>query len=1149
MRYRLLGPLHVAGADVGADRPVDIGPRKQRAVLAVLLLAQGGVVSVDRLVDAVWGDDVPGSALASLQAYISNLRRALRDSGSASPIVRQPPGYYLEVAADDVDLTVFAARCAAAAEAVATGAWRDALAEADAALALWRGPLLADFGDEKWVVPDAARVDELRRECMDGRVTALLALGRTAPALTEAARLAAADPLSDRACWLHMLALYRSARVSEALDGYSRHARVLDAELGLQPGDELKHLQTAILNQAPELAAWPRRPGWTGAAEVATPAVPHSIEAPSASDPRSALIGRDRELATVQELLDDVASGLSCWLVLSGPPGIGKTRIAEEAARRVGGGVVWVTCPDEGATPPWWPMRQLAHALGADPDEVVDVATQTDPDTARFQVYERIQRLLERAPDVRAVVIDDVQWADSASTCALAYIAGALRDGPSSRRSARPNPMAIVLTVRDGEHAPELGRLLGTIARGARNRHVAVPALSSGAVAELAAAVAGDAITPTEAAMLAVRTGGNPFFVCEYARLPRDQRAGNDIPVAVKSVLDRRLANLDPAVLQVLRTAAVIGDEIDVPVLARATRLDLETLADYLDEAADERIVVSSHSGAGYAFAHALLRQQLSEGMTALRRQRAHATVAEVLADVVGADALTRRAQHLVAAQPLVEPEVVVAACRLAAEEATRRWSSDIAATWWQAALDAYDLLPTAMRDEDERDALVVAMLAAYSRAGRGRLVLSTVEGRLGEALRDGRTMTAGRMASALLRASGSWPWLAPGQDPGCLLVQLEQAAAVAGDDAAAGARVLAALAVGHCYNPDPVVAAGHLDTAEVLAESTGDPDVLADVLMGRIIAYSGVATRSAESLEWALSLKALEHSSSHEDRVIADSVCTMAAMNLGDVAGAERYMRAGIAGSEELQLPVVRAQLRWMEAVLAVWHGDFAEARRHHGIAAHVHEQTELYGAGSGLMAEVSLLRETGDRINPQWRDLAATPETGGQSMVDLVHTALLSVADASEVGVSAEILLSAWRAHSGGPHNWTTLGRLVLLAHLAADGGLVEFCDPLLQALAPYVDRIAVIGQIGVAGPVALATARVRALSGDVAGALADLETARELCARTGGVPSTVRCALVAAELLEDPGERAVAAAAVLADAEALGMRGVAQAAARLL
>lgn len=1141
MRYRVLGPLQVTHDEV----VVEIGPRKQRAVLAVLLLAQGGVVSVDRLVDAIWGDDVPGSALASVQAYVSNLRRALRDGGhgvaAVSPIVRQPPGYYLDARPDDVDLVVFASGCAAAASAVEAGAWQDALTAADAALALWRGPLLADFADESWVTQEAARADETYKECVDSRIAALLALGRVGPALGAAARLSAADPLSDRACWLHMVTLYRSGRASEALDAYARHATVLDDELGLQPGPEVRELQTSILRQAPELAAWPRVPEWTGAAEVPSPHPVTSEPAEAAAVRRSEIVGRRRELATVDDVVADVARGLSCWLVLSGPPGIGKTRLAEEAASRAcagGGRTVWVGCPDEQATPPWWPMRQLVRALGGDADEVLQVPKDADPDTARFEVYERIQRLVEANPEVRAIVVDDVQWADSASTACLAYVAGALRD----------HPLAVVLTVRDGEHTPELGRLLGTVARGARNRHVVVPALSARDVAALASTIAEEPVTDAEAATLAARTGGNPFFVGEYARLPREERAGNEIPVAVRSVLDRRLAALDPAVLQVLRTAAVIGDEVDVAVLARATRLDFDTLADYLDEAADERIVVTSHTGDGYAFAHGLMREQLVAGMPALRRQRLHAKVADVIGAAAGEDALTRRAQHLVAAQPLVEPDVVVAACRRAAEEATARWSSDIAATWWQAALDAYDRVPPAARDDGERDALVVAMLAAHSRAGRGRLVLDAVERYLVEAVRAGRTATAGRVASALLRASGGWPWLAPGHDHGELLGHLERAAAIADDDAAAGARVLAALAVGHCYNADPAVAAAHLARADALATEAGDPEVVADVLMGRLITYSGVSALSRETLEWADRLIGLGHSGVREDSVIAHSVATMSAMTLGDVDQARRRLLAGIAGSEELQLPVLRAQLRWMEAVLAVWHGDFEEAQRHHGIAAHVHEQTELYEAGSGLVAAVSLLRERGGPVPGDWPGVRATPETGGQGMVGLVKTALLTLDDDPTTDVAAAEMLDEWAAVGDRPHVWTTLGHTVLLAHLAADRRLDRHAPRLLRTLDPFRDCVGLIGQVGVAGPVALATARLRALLGDRDAALADLDAAAGLARRTGAEPSAVRCALLRAELAATPAERVAAATAVAARARGLGMDAVAAAAERL-
>ena len=227
---------------------------------------------------------------------------------------------------------------------------------------------------------------------------------------------------------------------------------------------------------------------------------------------------------------------------------------------------------------------------------------------------------------------------------------------------------------------------------------------------------------------------------------------------------------------------------------------------------------------------------------------------------------------------------------------------------------------------------------------------------------------------------------------------------------------------------------------------------MFADVLMGRLITYSGVATFSEQSIAWADRLMSLQHNRSREDAVITHSVATMAAMNLGDVAGARGHLRAGIAGSEDLQLPVLRAQLRWMEAVLAMWVGDFAEAQRHHAIAAHVHEQTELYEAGSGLLATASLLREKGGPVDESWNGLRASRETGGLGMVGVVRTAVLTLETGSLARAEAAETLRTWTGTSDRAHIWTTLGHQTLLAHLAAEHELADFADALLAELAPF-------------------------------------------------------------------------------------------------
>ena len=728
------GALSLARAAAGGltrrcDR-VDIGPPKQRAVLAVLLLAQGRVVSVDRLIDAVWGDDVPGSATASLQAYISNLRRALRDGadGGADGIADRAPaaGLLPRRRPDDVDLRPSPRGCAGRRRRSRPGDWDDALAAADAALALWRGPFLEDLrGRGRGSRRTRRGVDELRTECLDNRITALLALGRVPPALAEAARLRAADPLSDRGCWLQMLALYRAGRAAGGAGGLHaacprarRRARAGAGRRAARPADGDPASGARAGGVAPPAGVDGRRRGGHAASTV-----PAGAPAAGRSAARAPLVGRERELATVAERSRRVAAGATRWLVLSGPPGIGKTRLAEEVAARVaaaGGDVVWVSCPDERATPPWWPMRQLVRALGADADEVLEVPPHADPDTARFLVYERIQTLLESAPALLAVVVDDVQWADSTSASCLAYIAGALRDHPrrddrdGARRRAHPRG-------RHGCWARSPAANATGTSRCPRCRRVTSPRWRTQVADEVGHRRPRPRRWPTGPAATRSSSPSTPGCPGPSGRATRFR-------VAVRSVLDRRLAGAGP------RGAAGAADRGGDrrrhrlrPSGAGAGRPGWTSTRS--PTTSTRRPTSGSWSprtaGDGYAFAHGLLREQLLASMPALRRQRLHAKVADVLAD-------SRRRRRADAAR--------AASGRGAAAGRTgrggrrpagwpprrppQRWSSDIAAEWWQAALDAYDRLPASARDDGERDALTVSMLEAHSRAGRGRLVL-----------------------------------------------------------------------------------------------------------------------------------------------------------------------------------------------------------------------------------------------------------------------------------------------------------------------------------------------------------------------------------------------------------------------------------------
>ena len=653
MEYRVLGPLAVVRDGVRCE----LGSPKQRAVLAMLLLERGRAVSTDRLCEAIWGDDQPGNAMSSLHAYISNLRRILRDPESGtSPIVRQAPGYLADIPADDVDVTRFRDLTTRARALGEEGRWTEVLTATDAALALWQGPLLSDLADLPWVAVYAAGLAEIETDCRESRITALLATEQLAPAVEESAALRERNPLRDRSSWLSAVALYRAGRAPDALEVLRAHARRLDEELGLEPGPELWAVQRSILTHDPELAAWPRKPGWTGAHGTQAPQAPAKTPTATVHASPTSLVGRRREVDVIDRAVTESRAGTTRWLTFVGPPGIGKTRLAQHASEAAAGGrVVWARNPEE-TTPAWWTLRQVVRGLDVDVDSVAATPDGVDADTARFAIYERVQSLIESTARETplTLVVDDIQWADPASVGCLAFLSSALNGVP----------VLVVLTVRDGEHDASVSRLLAATARDTGNRHLSVPPLSASEVATLADQVAEESLSDRERTDLAERTGGNPLFVSEYARLSGDERAGGDIPVAVRSVLDRRLASLPDAVRDVLQVAAVVGDELDLRALTAVSGIPAPTIADLLDQAADHRIITAADDADGYVFAHGLLRQEVLATMRSSARRRVHARVAEHLGTLrPTGDVLGRRAHHMVAAGPLVDPLDVVAAC------------------------------------------------------------------------------------------------------------------------------------------------------------------------------------------------------------------------------------------------------------------------------------------------------------------------------------------------------------------------------------------------------------------------------------------------------------------------------------------------------
>jgi DNA-binding SARP family transcriptional activator len=245
IEYRVLGPLEV----VVAGRSVDLGPPRHRGVLVLLIVHANAVVPAHRLIDELWPDAAPSSASNLVQGAVSRLRKVL----GKDAIVTRGAGYALTVEPESLDLHRFERLARAGGLALDDGHLDRASAALGEALALWRGPALADLSEEAFVRPIAGRLEELRLLALERRLEAELGLGRHADVLADIRALAHEHPLRERVHGLQMLALYACGRQAEALETYRTARTVLVEQLGISPGPALQELEQRILRQDPDL--------------------------------------------------------------------------------------------------------------------------------------------------------------------------------------------------------------------------------------------------------------------------------------------------------------------------------------------------------------------------------------------------------------------------------------------------------------------------------------------------------------------------------------------------------------------------------------------------------------------------------------------------------------------------------------------------------------------------------------------------------------------------------------------------------------------------------------------------------------------------------------------------------------------------------
>jgi DNA-binding SARP family transcriptional activator len=615
--YRILGALEVTAARL----PLELGSGRPRALLGLLLLHRNEVLSSERVVDELWGGrPAPASAAKIVHNGVSRLRRALVSGGAPAGLLgTKGHGYVLHVAPGELDADRFELAVAEGRRALAAGAPERASVGLHDALALWRGPALAEFAFEPFAAADIARLEECRLTAVESRIEADLALGAESTLVGELELLVARHPLRERLRGQLMLALYRSGRQAEALAAFQDARRLLASELGLEPHPTLRRLEHAILSQDPELdprravapaPAVESRPAVAGAPAVESrpavagaPAVesrPAVAPAPAVESPalpaplvaacRTPLVGRRDLLARLHERAEQARSGDRRAVMLAGEAGIGRTRLAAELAaglHAAGWTVRYGRADEDGLIP----HQPFAEAVGWRDEDAFAALAATLERTARGRPL--------------LLVLDDLQWADRPTLMLLRHL---LRSTAGSR-------LLVLGSYREPVVAAALADLLDDLRREELLDRVPVPALDESGAAELVRRTGAPA-SPELVRRVHAVAGGNPFLAAELAAA-----GGHGVPASVLATVGRRVRRLGEPARSVLLVAAVARSELRVDALATRLGRDPDDVLTALERAVEAGLVVEADVDR-FAFRHGLIREAIGELASASRRAR-----------------------------------------------------------------------------------------------------------------------------------------------------------------------------------------------------------------------------------------------------------------------------------------------------------------------------------------------------------------------------------------------------------------------------------------------------------------------------------------------------------------------------------------------
>ncbi|HEY7075809.1 MAG TPA: BTAD domain-containing putative transcriptional regulator [Solirubrobacteraceae bacterium] len=1077
-----------------AGVPLPVGGPVARAVLGVLALRAGELVSVAALQEAIGADaDTPGAA-NRIQVVVSRLRRALGAEGPAL-LVTAPPGYRLATRPEQVDWLRFTAAATHGREAVAAGRAAQAVRLLDEALALWRGPVLVDVADRVQLPAEIAALEEARLLALEARIEARLALGAHDELPAELSALIREHPWRERLYGLQMTALYRCGRQADALETYRRAAQTLRDDLGLEPEPALRELEHAILTHdpvlwsaAPHEAAPPRATGARPPAAAAVPAALARVEAVG-------FVGRGSELAALRDAWRRAQERDVRLAVLLGEAGMGKTSLAARFAHEpaaAGARVLYGRC-DEETVVPYQPFAEALRDARAWPGWAEEAEAEAalaallgdgdagEPDSTprRHRFFEVLVGLVADAArdEGLLLVLDDLHWADEATILLLRHLL----------RRAVDVPLMVLGCCRPDELAADhpTRRLLRALGHDPLLETIAIAGLDDADVAALVARRAGSGTAASFVGRLRTMTGGNPLFVDETVRALGERLAGAPddallaeigVPDGVREVIGQRLAQLDPRTRAPLFTAAAAGPAFRLDVLCHLFGADEATEALAEAHRAGLLAAASDESGRG-TFAHELIRETLYQSQIPAARMRAHQRLGEAMEELGITTADAELAHHFYLARHLGSHDKAFEHLLAAAAQASRATAHESAAEHCRKAL----VVLGEWRPEDLRLRHEVVLRLAHEVEHAGDFA----EAREHFAAAADLARGIGEPELFARSALGFARWARYGVEDTQAIELLEEALERLGPaPTALRAGLLARLA----RRMNTPVDAGRrerqlrlLEDSFTIARETGDAETLAQTLCVAPDVMGGPdevearlrlgreGVRVAEDLPGGAELAARAHEH-----------CFRALLELGSTDAAASHLDAYEALAAEINEPWIRWQALNLRCTLATLAGrlDAVEAliARSRAIELeHDPEALETFALQRFALAKA--------RAEPQRADTADLEECARRHPDALLWRAVVAnrLAAAGEAGDAAERLRSVLSGIDELPRDDDWLAALCLAAETASIIGAADGGCELYARLSPYAHLSAASAQCHTAwGSVARYAAMAAAVSG---------------------------------------------------------------------